>query len=259
MRRLLLRGVRGFTLVELLVVIGIIAALLALLLPVVGRAREQARIIRCQSNERQVYQALALYANDYHGWLPSPGEVGHNYLDCAFWMVDFGVLDLATGRGSLMPYLGRSADIRGRVLLCPSDDPPRVVGNWDSQPDLSHTGRNYSYVFNAYMQGLGMGERWPDRYRGIRFVQIRHPDHKMLIFEQEYPREPTGLAAAGNTNGSAPNPVLFLLSARHLGRGNQCFADGHVELFDPKAVLPGSPPGVGVPVYKMYTSLLSDP
>ena len=54
----------GFTLIELLVVISIIAVLIALLLPAVKRARENARIVICMSNERQIYPGLHAYAVD---------------------------------------------------------------------------------------------------------------------------------------------------------------------------------------------------
>ena len=55
---------RAFTLVELLVVIGIIALLISILLPSLSKSREQARRAACLSNLRQVHQALVLYAND---------------------------------------------------------------------------------------------------------------------------------------------------------------------------------------------------
>lgn len=61
---------RGFTLIELLVVIAIIAILAAILFPVFGRAREQARRTSCISNLKQMGFAVAMYRNDYDGFNP---------------------------------------------------------------------------------------------------------------------------------------------------------------------------------------------
>src|SRR4051812_28436978 len=60
---------RGFTLVELLVVIGIIAVLVGMLLPALNRARESARASQCASNMRQLSQAMLMYANAHKGKL----------------------------------------------------------------------------------------------------------------------------------------------------------------------------------------------
>ncbi|MEM6553247.1 MAG: type II secretion system protein [Planctomycetota bacterium] len=61
---------KGFTLVELLVVISIVALLVGLVLPILGSARESAVRVQCQSNLRTLHQTLVVYANDEDGSVP---------------------------------------------------------------------------------------------------------------------------------------------------------------------------------------------
>jgi prepilin-type N-terminal cleavage/methylation domain-containing protein/prepilin-type processing-associated H-X9-DG protein len=62
----------GFSLIEILVVIGLIAILLALLLPAIHKARMQADAVACRSNLQQIGQSLLIYANNNQGWIYPP-------------------------------------------------------------------------------------------------------------------------------------------------------------------------------------------
>src|SRR5690554_165040 len=90
-----IRRMRAFTLVELLVVIGIIALLISILLPALNSARSAAISLTCQSNLRQVMQAVQMYANENKGIMPHTyGNAGDGDLNGTYWTVQ------------IAPYLG---------------------------------------------------------------------------------------------------------------------------------------------------------
>jgi prepilin-type N-terminal cleavage/methylation domain-containing protein/prepilin-type processing-associated H-X9-DG protein len=81
-RRVNALRIGGFTLVELLVVIGIIALLISILLPALNRARRSARTVACGSNIRTVLQAMQMYVAENKGWIPGSPNTSGRFL-CA--------------------------------------------------------------------------------------------------------------------------------------------------------------------------------
>jgi prepilin-type N-terminal cleavage/methylation domain-containing protein/prepilin-type processing-associated H-X9-DG protein len=196
---------QGFTLIELLVVIAIIAILAAILFPVFGRARENARRSSCQSNLKQIGLGFAQYTQDYDETFPveqmnataSPGPYG--------W---------ADG---LQPYLKSI-----QIFQCPSDT---------REPTSDPTAAGYTDYF--YNIGLARGAGGTT-VRGATLSQVDFPTFTIVTAETNHTGSggQTSNARGANRGGSGNAQTVgggSLAMQRHLEGSNWLFVDGHVK------------------------------
>lgn len=124
---------RGFSLIEVLVVIAVLAILTSILIPALRRVREKARETLCQSNLRTLAQGIEMYASDNNGFMPinsdSPAEATNK-----IWN---GTRQAPNGLGILYP--GYLEDLS--VFFCPGADYYREesqygAGNWGTPSDV---------------------------------------------------------------------------------------------------------------------------
>jgi prepilin-type N-terminal cleavage/methylation domain-containing protein len=174
----------GFTIVELLVVISIIAALLAILIPGLGKARSMAKQMKCASNLHQIDIAMRLYLGDNKDTYP-----------CAQDPLDPNdpMLWLWTGRGwrgFIAPYFDENIDVNNpSVLLCPADTP---------DPQYGATSYEYSMAFYHSPQQINDMNSYTDTYTNPRpsipqeSDRVTNPAGKIIVGEWSSNHRRTG-------------------------------------------------------------------
>ena len=237
--RTTVRGARpAFSLVELLTVVGLVALLLSLLLPVIGKVRAAAQSTACLSNLRQMTTAWVLYTTESRGYLMHDAWVTRGQGDSAWERYWPGVLD--------------AAQVRGPALLCPGAREPsenealRGYGNvthaWTGKFDPigtvfrlnDATYRDSSYGFNRFLTaggGLGGGESVSRITTACSltdlpvFFDCAAPDVRPINGSGLSPVNPPPNLRGDRIGLDAPDHWRLLL-ARH-GRGiNVAMADG---------------------------------
>ena len=200
-----MRTRHGFTLVEMLVVIGIIALLIAMLLPGLTRARGQAMRVACESNLRQLNQATLFYATDNHEYLPYPNWANMDgYYPYPGWLYKPGTpfTPAAVHTSALWPYIKIES-----VYKCQTDPGPFFNGTTHAMT---------SYIMNGAVCGFGR----PDRLPSFKLHSFR-PD--AIIY---WEADPTRGGGEWNDGGNIPPEGL---ATRHRGGAAVGVLDGHVD------------------------------
>jgi prepilin-type N-terminal cleavage/methylation domain-containing protein/prepilin-type processing-associated H-X9-DG protein len=195
----------GFTLVELLVVIGIIALLAGLLFPALSKAKDRAGMATCLSNLRQIYLGLEMYANDFEESYPIAQGYG-------FWDLTETNFTKIGWMQQLYPY---TKDVK--IYRC-----PRQPKNLDN---------NFSYFLGSYAAWDGVSPTSDNLFR----KDIRYPSQYILAGDNTYKfatmkdcdkdnYEQDCLFTWKNSRGN--------VNGYHASKLNVLFGDGHVKAYD---------------------------
>ena len=224
-------GESAFTLIELLVVVSIITLLLAVLLPGLQRAKEQARSAVCASNVRQLVIANAAYASDHSGrYCPGSARcVTENLCRWHGTRTDTGRAFESRG-GPLVPYLGSGAGIRA----CPSfRNVQRGPGAFEA--GCGGYGYNQSYIGQVVQQRANGSFQVVTDESGVSSERVRRPGETVMFGDTAFAGPAVGLIEYSFAEPRVSPEFLHFrarrdpsLHFRHDRRARIGWCDGHV-------------------------------
>lgn len=217
----------GFTLMELLVVIGIIGILSALLLPAIARAKNSGQVTSCLNNLRQLQLAWTMYADDHDGRLVlNEYEIGNPHSSRVSWVqgrLDFSSTNPANTNTSVFlddslslfaPYLRVP-----KIYRCPSDR-SAVWINGELHSRVRSYGMNWSLSSRRTIEVNVLR----------RFSEIRDPaPSKMFVFIDQHPDYISDIHFHMSLAAGGRAVFQDFPSANHNGSGTLTYADGHAE------------------------------
>lgn len=244
---------RAFTLVELLVVIGIIAVLISILLPTLGRARSQAMSLKCLANLRTLGQATISYAQAYKGNWPYPTTTLDTWKpsaqrDAGQGFIWYNAVDPFLKKFRQNPNTSGVASSRSydRWKQCPVyenfADP--AINSSGGQSDT--TGFAKTYKMNSHLRTVAMASDGVLRGAQVKTNMIRNSSNFVYLGDglslEEMGNLPSqwdnGQFSMEVNNKDWANPAL-----RHIGGANILFMDGHAATINLKTTFRYYGPG----------------